>query len=111
MQKVLASGGLPGKTILCANDRFAFGAMAAAFDAGLKIGRHASRDVRIAGHDDHPLSRYTCPPLTTMAQNAQGIAAKSVEMLLARIDQPEDAPALPAERIILEASLVMRHSA
>ena len=111
MQRVLANGGLPGKTVLCANDRFAFGAMAAAFDAGLKIGRHASCDVRIAGHDDHPLSRYACPPLTTMAQNAQGIAAKSVELLLARIDKAEDAAALPAERIILEASLVMRHSA
>lgn len=111
MQKILAKHGLPGKTILCANDRFAFGAMAAAFAAGLKIGRDDRCDVRIAGHDDHPLSRYTCPPLTTVAQNAQGIATKSVEMLLKRIDEAEEGRPTPATKVTLEATLVMRESA
>ena len=31
---MLAAGGLPGKTILCANDRLAFGVMAAAYSRG-----------------------------------------------------------------------------
>ncbi|MBY3181595.1 LacI family DNA-binding transcriptional regulator [Rhizobium sp. 25PS6] len=111
MQRILANGGLPGKTLLCANDRFAFGAMAAAFASGLKIGRNDDCDVRIAGHDDHPLSRYTCPSLTTMAQNAPEIAAKSVELLLAHIESEDDGTTPVTNKVILEATLVMRESA
>jgi DNA-binding LacI/PurR family transcriptional regulator len=111
MQRILAKGGLPGKTLLCSNDRFAFGTMAAAFAYGLKIGRSESRDVRIAGHDDHPLSRYTCPSLTTMAQNAPKIAAKAVELLLSRLDDEGDDRLADTKRVILEATLVMRESA
>ncbi|MCF3642058.1 LacI family transcriptional regulator [Rhizobium sp. TRM95111] len=111
MQRILAKGGLPGKTLLCANDRFAFGAMAAAFASGLKIGRAEACDVRIAGHDDHPLSRYTCPSLTTMAQNAPEIAARAVEILLNSIEEDAADRKVAAHRVILEATLVMRESA
>lgn len=111
MQAIIAKHGLPGKTILCANDRFAFGAMAAAFAAGLKIGRGGGSDLRMAGHDDHPLSRYTCPSLTTMAQNAPEIAAKSVDILLKRIDDVDGGRPTQADKVILEATLVMRDSA
>lgn len=111
IQKMLAADGLPGKTILCANDRFAFGAMSAAFSAGLKIGRGADCDVRIAGHDDHPLSRYTCPPLTTMAQDANEIAIQSVETLLEQMIDADEGRATKAKSLILKATLVMRDSA
>lgn len=111
MQRILSKGGLPGKTLLCANDRFAFGAMAAAFASGLKIGRAEGCDVRIAGHDDHPLSRYACPSLTTMAQNAPEIAAKAVEILLLSMEDDAADRQLAANRVILEATLVMRDSA
>ncbi|MGR6430028.1 LacI family DNA-binding transcriptional regulator [Rhizobium sp. PAMB 3174] len=111
MNRMLQKGALPGKTLLCANDRFAFGAMAAAFAAGLKIGRTESSDIRIAGHDDHPLSRYTCPSLTTMAQNAPEIAARAVEMLLAIIDEDSDDKKVLPSRVILESTLMMRESA
>lgn len=111
MQRMLAKGGLPGKTLLCANDRFAFGAMAAAFAAGLTIGRSETCDIRIAGHDDHPLSRYACPSLTTMAQNASRMAAKTVELLLERVEDEGDDHATRTQKIILEATLMMRASA
>jgi len=111
MESMLNAGKLPGKTILCANDRFAFGAMSALYAAGLKIGRGADCDVRIAGHDDHPLSRYTCPPLTTMAQNASEIAATSVQLLLKSINDDAENGRVAATRVILETSLVMRDSA
>jgi DNA-binding LacI/PurR family transcriptional regulator len=111
IERTLANGGLPGRTILCANDRFAFGAMAAAYAAGLKIGRGPDCDVRIAGHDDHPLSRYTIPPLTTMAQNADGIASRSVEILLERMAGRDAGREDPATRVILGATLMMRDSA
>lgn len=107
-EKLLGNGGLPGKTVLCANDRLAFGVMAAAFSKGLKVGRKPGRDLRIAAHDDHPLSRYTCPALTTMAQDFAAMAGRSVETLLAMLD--EDAAAV-TPKVSLDATLVMRQSA
>ncbi|MER8512626.1 LacI family transcriptional regulator [Mesorhizobium sp. M1060] len=102
------TGGLPGKTILCANDRLAFGVMAAAFAKGLKIGRKADCDLRIAAHDDHPLSRYTCPALTTIAQDFAAMAGRSVETLLALLNEDT---ANVAPKVSLDAALVMRQSA
>ena len=49
---------LPSRTILCANDRLAFGVIAAAWQKGLKVGHGREFDLRVAGHDDHPLSQY-----------------------------------------------------
>lgn len=111
MQDELANGGLPGKTILCANDRFAFGAMAAAFESGYRIGLGPDCDLRIAGHDDHPLSRYTCPSLTTMAQDADKIAEMSVEILKENMVAKADGLSVSTERVVLEAKLKMRASA
>lgn len=111
VERILSRGGLPGKTILCANDRFAFGAMAALHAAGRKIGADPSCDVRIAGHDDHPLSRYTCPSLTTMAQNASEIASASVQLLLKVMSDEASNGRISATKIILEATLVTRDSA
>ena len=54
---------------------------------------------------------HTAHQLATTLTRAQGIAAKSVEMQLARIDKAEDAATLAAERITHEASPVMRRSA
>lgn len=108
MERMLGAGGLPGKTILCANDRLAFGVMAAAFAQGKKIGRKADCDLRVAAHDDHPLSRYTCPALTTIAQDFAAMAGRSVETLLALLN--EDAASV-APKVSLDAALVMRQSA
>lgn len=107
-EKLIGNGGLPGKTILCANDRLAFGVMAAAFSKGLKVGRKPGCDLRIAAHDDHPLSRYACPALTTMAQDFAAMAGRSVETLLAMLD--EDAAAV-TPKVSLDGTLVMRQSA
>ncbi|MER8624451.1 LacI family transcriptional regulator [Mesorhizobium sp. M0659] len=108
MEQMLGASGLPGKTILCANDRLAFGVMAAAFAKGLKIGRKADCDLRIAAHDDHPLSRYTCPALTTIAQDFAAMAGRSVETLLALLNEDR---ANVAPKVSLDAALVMRQSA
>lgn len=108
MEKMLGNGGLPGKTILCNNDRLAFGVMAAAYSHGLKVGRKSDCDLRVAAHDDHPLSRYTCPALTTMAQDFASMAGRSVETLLALLN--EDGAAV-APKVNLDSTLVMRQSA
>ena len=54
MADTIAAGKTP-RTVLCANDRIAFGALLAACEAGLRVGHvWRDRDIRIAGHDDHP---------------------------------------------------------
>ena len=105
---ILKSGGFPSDTILCANDRIAYGVMAACHAAGLKLGRGENDDLRIAGHDDHPLARYTYPPLTTVRQDVAGIASKATETLLHMM---QSETTLPAEKILLDSTLQLRESA
>ena len=94
-----------GGTILCANDRVAFGVMAAACQLGRSIGRLA--DLRIAGHDDHPLSQYACPSLTTVAQDVDRLATIGLERLMQRITEGANTDSADC----LEARLIMRNSA
>ncbi|MEF2071635.1 LacI family DNA-binding transcriptional regulator [Consotaella aegiceratis] len=112
MQRILDARSLPTRTILCANDRIAFGVMSAAFSRGLKVGRDEDCDLRVAGHDDHPLSRYTCPPLTTVAQDIDAIAIRSTDILFASLrDGTDQSPGEPTVRTTLVGQLVMRQSA
>jgi LacI family repressor for deo operon, udp, cdd, tsx, nupC, and nupG len=98
---------LPGRTILCATDRTAFGVMAAAYQRGLRVSRAGGpNDLRVAGHDDHPLSRFASPPLTTVAQNYVEMANLAVDLLAA----PEEIKGAKSVRL-LEAKLIMRDSA
>jgi LacI family transcriptional regulator, repressor for deo operon, udp, cdd, tsx, nupC, and nupG len=94
-----------GGTILCACDRVAFGVMAAACQVGISVGRLA--DLRVAGHDDHPLSQYACPSLTTVAQDVDRLATLSLDRLMQGI--AEGANSNSTDR--LEARLIMRNSA
>ncbi len=107
--RLLERGGLPADTILCSNDRLAIGVMAAAYRAGRKVGRAGDCDLRIAGHDDQPTSRYLCPPLTTVAQDVQQLGGRCVDLLLAHIDG--SAADADTPEIRLEAKLMMRESA
>ncbi|UCI29725.1 LacI family DNA-binding transcriptional regulator [Mesorhizobium sp. B4-1-4] len=109
--RILDSGGFPTRTVLCANDRLAFGVIAAAYERKRPVGREEDGGLRVAGHDDHPLSRFTCPPLTTVAQDYRGIAAAGVDMLFARIGDDPQALDGGSEVIRLEAKLIMRGSA
>lgn len=72
-------------TILCAADRLAIGAIRAANRHGL-FDRRQERGgrLRIAGHDDHPLSQYMSPALTTVAQDIAGIGRSAIKLLTER---------------------------
>lgn len=73
--RLLSRHAFPTSTVLCANDRIAIGLLAAAYEKGLRIGRGPGSAMRIAGHDDHPLSRFTCStPDATVAQDHAAIA-------------------------------------
>ena len=75
--RLLKTGASLDGTILCACDRIAFGVMAAVLRSRA-CHRPAFR-LRVAGHDDHPLSQYTCPSLTTVAQDVERLATMSIE--------------------------------
>ncbi|MEM6665040.1 MAG: LacI family DNA-binding transcriptional regulator, partial [Pseudomonadota bacterium] len=57
--RLIASRSLPSNTVLCSNDRLAVGLIAAAYQGGMRVGHGAGCALRIAGHDDHPWSRFT----------------------------------------------------
>jgi DNA-binding LacI/PurR family transcriptional regulator len=107
--RVLADRTLPTDTILCSNDRLAIGLLSAAYQLGLPVGLGESCALRIAGHDDHPFSRYTCPTLTTISQDYTAIAKKSAETLFSLIETEQRAQS--RETTLFDGRLVMRGSA
>ncbi|MFQ8433329.1 LacI family DNA-binding transcriptional regulator [Amaricoccus sp. W119] len=109
--RMLRGGGFPTRTVLCANDRMAIGMLAAAYALGTRVGIGPGSELRVAGHDDHPLSRFTCPALTTVAQDYQGLAARSLAMLFDRMEGRRGSDGAEPEHGLLEARLMMRASA
>lgn len=111
--RILSEGGFPTRVVLCGNDRVAFGVLAAVNQAGLKIGITPDCDLRVAGHDNQPLSEYTWPPLTTVQQNTEEMGRQALDMLLTRIDiahtPGETRP--PGEHILVDGDLILRSSA
>jgi DNA-binding LacI/PurR family transcriptional regulator len=107
--KLLSSKAFDTNTILCSNDRLAIGMLSAAYRLGLRVGHGNGCDVRIAGHDDHPFSRFTCPPLTTIAQDYEAIANRAVKELFGLLEDEERLS--DRTEITFDGRLVMRESA
>ena len=75
----------------------------------IRVGHGKDSVLRIAGQDDHPFSRFTCPPLTTMAQDYTAIADRAATILFRIIEagsRPTD-----REETLFDGKLVMRDSA
>ena len=107
--RLISERSLPSDTVLCSNDRLAIGLIAAAYHMGLRVGHGPSCAIRIAGHDDHPWSQFTCPPLTTVSQDYRSIARRSVEVLFDLVDGKTGNDGRPEE--LFEGKLVLRASA
>ncbi len=107
--RVLSDPALPSRTILCSNDRLAIGMLSAAFELGEKVGISPDCTLRIAGHDDHPFARYTCPGLTTVSQDYSAIARTSAESLFSIIESENRREARGTT--MFQGRLVMRKSA
>ncbi len=107
--KAIAEGLLPTNTVLCSNDRLAIGFLSACFDSGKRVGRHKDCDLRVASHDDHPFSKFTCPSLTTAAHDYAAVSDCSVETLFKVIESGGRL----GERTetLFESRLIMRESA
>ena len=84
--EVLSNGQLPTNTVLCSNDRLAIGFLAACFERGLNVGTGEDCVLRVASHDDHPFSRFTCPALTTAAHDYDSVSKSSVDTLFELIE-------------------------
>ena len=105
--KAIKAGAFKTPTVLCSNDRLAIGFLSACYEAGLKVGHGPDCDIRVAGQDDHPFSRFTNPSLTTVAQDYEGISRVAADILFRRISGEKT----PYVSILLEGTLIMRNSA
>ncbi len=94
-------------TVLCSNDRLAIGLLTACYETGISVGRDPKCAIRVAGQDDHPFSRFTCPPLTTIAQDYDAISRRAVESLFAAVEGDEN----PRKTTLFDGKLIMRDSA
>jgi len=89
--------------LVAVNDLSAIGAMRAARDAGLEV----PRDLSIVGVDDVPLGAYLPVALSSIRQRYRKITRTATEMLLARIEHPDD-PALGKPRQVVFPTLFVR---
>lgn len=71
----------PPTAIFASSDYMAGGVMVAAHEQGLKV----PQQISIAGFDDVPLATQTWPPLTTIKQPIQEMAAKAAQLLITQI--------------------------
>lgn len=108
-KRVISSGQLTTNTVFCSNDRLAIGFLTAAYELGLRIGRGEGSALRVAGHDNHPFSRFTCPTLTTVSHDYTAIAEQSVETLLTLIDS--ERPNKLRKTTLFDGRLITRSSA
>ena len=107
--RALQNSALPSNTVLCSNDRLAFGFLAACYQKGLRVGRHSESAIRIAGLDDHPFSRFTCPPLTTVGHDYAAVADCAIESLFDLIEKGGSIDR--RTETVFPARLVLRDSA
>jgi len=107
--RALKQRSLPTDTVLCSNDRLAIGFLAACYEKGLRVGRGSGCALRVAAHDDHPYSRFTCPALTTVGHEYDVVSNRGVERLLELIESGGRLAHRTEE--LLPARLVLRLSA
>jgi LacI family repressor for deo operon, udp, cdd, tsx, nupC, and nupG len=73
----LLSAPLRPTAIFCHNDRMGLGAVQALWRRGMKV----PQDMSIVSFDNLEFARFSCPPLTTIAQPMYEIGARAMTML------------------------------
>jgi len=92
----------PPTAIAACNDLMALGAISAAQERGLVVGK----DIAITGFDNIPLAEFCHPPLTTVHQPIYQIGEMVCEMLIKRVRGEN----IEEEQILLTPSLIVRQS-
>ena len=100
--QILLGNPEPPTVIIAGNDLMAFGAMSAAQERGMVVGK----DISISGFDDIPMAEYAHPPLTTIHQPVYKIGGILCEMLIQSIHGVE----LDEREVVLEPTLMVRQS-
>ena len=77
--------------------------MRAIEQAGLQV----PQDIAVIGFDGTELAEMVSPQLTTVEQPSREIGAKAVELLLNKIENPDE----PTERVMLDWRFISRASA
>lgn len=103
MRKILARSRCPD-AVLCSNDEWATGALAACKDAGVGV----PGDIAVTGFDNLLASGYGAVPLTTVAQPIEAMAKKAVEILLDLIRRGGDGA--PRKVIKMPCEIIVRDS-
>lgn len=88
--------------VLCGNDDWAIGALAALRENGLSV----PHDVAVTGYDNIAVGAYLDVPLTTVAQPSRAMAERAVDLLLKKI-QGQRVPSVPIKfpcELIIRAS-------
>ncbi len=89
--------------VFAANDLMALGACHVLRERG----RSVPGDVAVVGFDDSSAALACRPPLTTVRQPVEGMAAEMTRLLLDRLSRPDS----PVTSVIFEPELVVRGSA
>jgi DNA-binding LacI/PurR family transcriptional regulator len=93
------------EAVFVANDQMALGLLRALAEAG----RAVPENVLVAGFDDVPEAEFYSPPLTTVRQDFAMVGRRSVEMLIARIEDTDDSP-VDDQPTLVPAQLIVRQS-
>ena len=98
---ILSRPDRPG-AVVCADDLIALGVLQTCQSLGLDV----PGDVLVTGFDDIPFSALCNPPLTTVSQPQERIAAEAVRLL----EQAMNSSASGTAHIALEPELIVRQS-
>ncbi|TNE63959.1 MAG: LacI family DNA-binding transcriptional regulator [Alphaproteobacteria bacterium] len=101
-RKILSNAEKPTAIFAC-NDDMAAGVIVAADEIGL----HVPADLSVAGYDDIALASRVSPPLTTVRQPVEEMAAQAVERLLAMREGTDIGAELPT---VMKVEFIERHS-
>lgn len=99
MHAILKRPVLP-EVVLCSNDNWAMGALAACADADVRV----PEELAVTGFENDPMSRYGLLPLTTVAHPVKAIVDQGMGMLLEAIrtgtHTPDALSILPGELVV-----------
>lgn len=102
MKEILQKAVMP-TAVLCQNDNWAMGALAACAEADVRV----PEDVAITGYENEPLSEAGLLPLTTVGQPVKEITMLAMEKLFVAVRGQKT---LREERTLLPVQLVVRRS-
>lgn len=85
MNQILKQEKLP-TAVVCSCDTVALGAISAITEKGLSV----PQDISVMGYDNIHNSRFYAPPLTTIHQSKARLGRMALDILLERIQSPEE---------------------